>query len=267
MTDHDTAESAAAPQAGEQTPSEVKRPVALVSGGSRGIGRAIVTRLAHDGYDVAFCYHSRADAAEEAEKTAAEAGARTFALQVDVADSAQTREFVAAAEAELGPLNAVVTAAGITRDRPLALMDDTQWQDVIRTNLDGTFHVCRAAIQSLIKRRTGSIVTLSSIAGVYGGVGQTNYSASKAGIIGFTRALAKEYGKFGVRANSVAPGFINTDMTSAVPETARKKYLGQIPLAKFGAPEDVADLVSFLVSDRAGYITGQVLGIDGGLTI
>lgn len=243
------------------------RPVALVSGGSRGIGRAIVTRLAADGYDVAFCYHSRSDAAEETAKAAAEHGARTLARQVDIADAEATRRFTAEAEAELGPLDAVVTAAGVTRDRPLALMDDGQWQDVIRTNLDGTYHVCRAAIQSMVKRRTGSIVTLSSIAGVYGGVGQTNYSASKAGIIGFTRALAKEYGRWGVRANSVAPGFIDTDMTSAVPEAARKKYLGQIPLGRFGAPEDVADLVSFLVSDRAGYVTGQVLGIDGGLTI
>ncbi|MGA5193264.1 3-oxoacyl-[acyl-carrier-protein] reductase [Streptomyces exfoliatus] len=243
------------------------RPVALVSGGSRGIGRAIVTRLAADGYDVAFCYHSRQDAADETAEAAAKYGARTFARKVDIADAEATRLFTVEAEAELGPLDAVVTAAGITRDKPLALMDDSQWQDVIRTNLDGTYHVCRAAIQSLIKRRTGSIVTLSSIAGVYGGVGQTNYSASKAGIIGFTRALAKEYGKFGVRANSVAPGFIDTDMTSAVPEAARKKYRGQIPLGRFGSPEDVADLVSFLVSDRAGYITGQVLGVDGGLTI
>ncbi|GGT14273.1 3-oxoacyl-ACP reductase FabG [Streptomyces purpureus] len=243
------------------------RPVALVSGGSRGIGRAVVTRLAEDGYDIAFCYHSRSDAAEETAEAAARHGARTFARRVDIADAARTRDFVTAAEAELGPLDAVVTAAGITRDRPLALMDDSQWQDVVRTNLDGTYHVCRAAIQSLIKRRTGAIVTLSSIAGVYGGVGQTNYSASKAGIIGFTRALAKEYGRYGVRANAVAPGFIDTDMTSAVPEAARKKYLGQIPLARFGAPEDVADLVSFLVSARSGYITGQVLGIDGGLAI
>ncbi|MGW1500956.1 3-oxoacyl-ACP reductase FabG [Streptomyces mirabilis] len=243
------------------------RPVALVSGGSRGIGRAIVTRLAEDGYDVAFCYRSRSDAADATAEAAARHGARTFTRRVDVAESTQTREFVAAAEAELGPLDTVVTAAGITRDRPLALMDDSQWQDVVRTNLDGTYHVCRAALQSLIKRRTGAIVTLSSIAGVYGGVGQTNYSASKAGIIGFTRALAKEYGRYGVRANSVAPGFIDTDMTSAVPEAAKKKYLGQIPLARFGAPEDVADLVSFLVSARSGYITGQVLGIDGGLVI
>ncbi|WP_327138425.1 3-oxoacyl-[acyl-carrier-protein] reductase (plasmid) [Streptomyces sp. NBC_01340] len=256
MSGHDESASAGA-----------KRPVALVSGGSRGIGRAIVAQLAEDGYDVAFCYRSRSDAAEEAEREAAKAGARTFAQRVDVADAALTREFVAAAEAELGPLDVVVTAAGIARDRPLAMMDDTEWQDVVRTNLDGTYHVCRAAIQSLIKRRVGRIVTVSSIAGVYGGVGQTNYSASKAGIIGFTRALAKEYGKFGVRANCVAPGFISTDMTAAVPEAASRKYLKQIPLGRFGAPEDVANFVSFLVSDRSSYITGQVLGIDGGLTI
>ncbi|WP_045302977.1 3-oxoacyl-ACP reductase FabG [Saccharothrix sp. ST-888] len=243
------------------------RPVALVSGGSRGIGRAIVTRLAADGYDVAFCYRSRSDAADETAEAAARHGARTFVRRVDVAEAAQTRDFVAAAEAELGALDAVVTAAGITRNRPLALMDDVQWQDVVRTNLDGTYHVCRAALHSLIKRRRGVIVTLSSIAGVYGAVGQTNYSASKAGIIGFTRALAKEYGKLGVRANSVAPGFVDTDMMSAMSPATREKHLNQIPLARFGAPEDVADLVSFLVSARSGYITGQVLGIDGGLAI
>lgn len=243
------------------------RPVALVSGGSRGIGRAVVTQLARDGYDVAFCYRSRADAAEEVVKEAAAAGARAFAQQVDVADAQQTRDFVAAAQAELGPASALVTAAGITRDRALAMMDDSQWQDVVRTNLDGNYHLCRAVIQSLVKRRSGSIVTLSSVAGVYGGAGQSNYSASKAGIIGFTRALAKEYGKFGVRANSVAPGFIETDMTAELGEAARKKYRDQIPLARFGAPEDVAALVSYLVSDRARYITGQVLGVDGGLTL
>ncbi|MGW2782769.1 3-oxoacyl-ACP reductase FabG [Streptomyces populi] len=243
------------------------RPVALVSGGSRGIGRAIVTRLAEDGYDVAFCYRSRSDAADATTEAAARHGARTFARRVDVADAAATRDFVAAAEAELGSPDVVVTAAGITRNQPLVMMDDAQWQDVVRTNLDGTYHLCRAALPFLIKRQKGVIVTLSSIAGVYGSVMQTNYSAAKAGIIGFTRALAKEYGKLGVRANAVAPGFVDTDMMASMNPAARDKHRKQIPLARFGAPEEVADLVSFLVSDRAGYITGQVVGIDGGLAI
>ncbi|WP_328552168.1 MULTISPECIES: 3-oxoacyl-ACP reductase FabG [unclassified Streptomyces] len=243
------------------------RPVALVSGGSRGIGRAIVIRLAQDGYDVAFCYRSRSDAADETARAAARHGARTFARRVDVADAATTRDFVTAAEAELGSLDAVVTAAGITRNQPLVMMDDAQWQDVVRVNLDGTYHLCRVALPFLIKRQKGVIVTLSSIAGVYGSVMQTNYSAAKAGIIGFTRALAKEYGKLGVRANAVAPGFVDTDMMASMNPATRDKHRKQIPLARFGAPEEVADLVSFLVSDRAAYITGQVIGIDGGLAI
>ncbi|SEM10604.1 3-oxoacyl-ACP reductase FabG [Streptacidiphilus jiangxiensis] len=243
------------------------RRVALVSGGSRGIGRAVVVRLAQDGHDIAFCYHSRAEAAAEAAEEATRAGARVLARKVDVSDPAACQDFVTAAEQELGPVDVAVTAAGITRDKPLVQMDDAMWRDVMATNLDGTFHISRAVLQSFIKRRTGCLVALSSVAGVYGSASQTNYAASKAGIIGFTRSVAKEYGRFGVRANVVAPGFVTTDMTAGVGERTREKYLGQIPLRRFGAAEEVADLVAFLASDRAGYINGQVIGIDGGLVI
>ncbi|MEU0530178.1 3-oxoacyl-[acyl-carrier-protein] reductase [Amycolatopsis tolypomycina] len=239
--------------------------VALVSGGSRGIGRAVALRLARDGFDVAFCYRTDEDAAREVEKELAELGVRALAERVDVADAEAVRAWVARTEDELGPVTAAVTSAGITRDRLLVRMPDEDWKAVLETNLDGVYHVCRSVVFGMMKRKAGTVIAISSIAGVHGAAGQTNYSASKAGTIGFCKALAKEVGRYGVRVNVVAPGFIDTDMVAELDDRTRERALADIPLRRFGTPDDVADLAGFLASARARYITGSVLHVDGGL--
>jgi 3-oxoacyl-[acyl-carrier protein] reductase len=241
--------------------------VALVSGGSRGIGRACVLRLAADGYDIGFCYHSNADAARVVEKEVLDLGVRVLSRKVDVSDGAAVRGWVASVNEELGPIDVAVTSAGITRDNPLVLMTDDEWHGVLDTNLDGVYHVCRAVVFDMMKRKAGSLVNISSVSGVYGNPTQSNYSASKAGIIGFTKALAKEVGRYGIRANVVAPGLIETDMTAQLADPARKKMLQSVPLKRLGTADEVADLTSFLASERAGYVTGAVFQIDGGLTV
>jgi 3-oxoacyl-[acyl-carrier protein] reductase len=241
--------------------------VAVVSGGSRGIGRATVLRLARDGYDVSFCYRSDEAAADLLAKEVAELGVRALAVKADVAKADEVRGWLTRTEQELGDIAVAVTSAGITRDNPLVLMPDEDWAAVLDTNLDGVYHVCRSVVFAMMKRRNGVVVNISSVAGVYGNPTQTNYSAAKAGIIGFTKALAKETARYGIRANVVAPGFIETDMTSGLTDKAREKALKSVPLGRMGTADEVADLVAYLASDRAGYITGSVFQIDGGITI
>jgi 3-oxoacyl-[acyl-carrier protein] reductase len=241
--------------------------VALVSGGSRGIGAATVLRLSRDGYDVAFCYQSAEQAAAELAKAAGESGAQVWPQQVDVTDPVAAKAWVASVERDLGPISVVVTSAGITRDKPLVMMSDSDWTNVLDTNLNGVHNVCKPAVFRMMKRRSGCVITISSVSGVYGNATQVNYSASKAGIIGFTRALAKEVGSYGIRANVVAPGLIDTDMTSVLTGRHKENWMDAIALKRLGRAEEVADLVSFLASDRAGYITGSTVEIHGGLSI
>ena len=229
---------------------------ALVTGASRGIGRAVATELAQAGASVVLGYRSGKD---EAESLAAELGAR--AVQADVSSAEDAARLVE----EAGDLDILVNNAGLTRDGLLARMSDDDWRVVIETNLSSVFYTCRAVCRPMMKKRAGSIVNISSIVGVHGNWGQTNYAASKAGIIGFTKSLARELGSRNIRANVVAPGYVKTQLTDVLPEEATGAMLQSTPLGRLGEPADVAGAVRFLCSDEASFITGEVLLVDGGL--
>ncbi|MEU4806918.1 3-oxoacyl-ACP reductase FabG [Actinosynnema sp. NPDC023587] len=239
----------------------MSRRVAVVTGGSRGIGRAVVTALTRDGYDVAFCYESDDESATRTVAEAERFGTAVLSARCDVTDTASVRRFVERARDTLGPASVVVNNAGVMQDAWLTRMSDEAWHRVLEVNLTGAFRVTREVMPDLMSRRGGAVVTLSSVVGLDGNAGQVNYASSKAALTGFTLSLAKELRRFGIRVNAVAPGFISTSATRHYED----RWKPLIPMGRFGTPEEVAAVVGFLVSDRATGITGQVLRVDGGL--
>jgi 3-oxoacyl-[acyl-carrier protein] reductase len=240
--------------------------VALVTGGSRGIGAAIARRLAQEGASVAVNYAGRADAAAEVVASIEHSGGTARAFQADVSDPKACTELVTAVAEAFGGMDILVNNAGITRDGLLVRMSDEDWGAVIDTNLSGAFYATRAAGKLMMKARSGSIVTIASVVGLVGNAGQVNYAAAKAGLVGMTKSVARELASRNVRANAIAPGFIATEMTDALPEAARDAAAASIAMGRFGTPEDIAAAAAFLASDDASYITGQVIAVDGGMT-
>jgi 3-oxoacyl-[acyl-carrier protein] reductase len=241
--------------------------VALVTGGGRGIGRAIAVRLAEAGAKVAFSYRSNAAAAEETVEQVRKVGAECSAFKGDVASPEDVESLVKGVGEAFGPVEVLVNNAGTTRDNILVRMKDAEFDEVLETNLKGTYLCTRAVLRGMVRARWGRIVNISSVVGLLGNAGQANYAAAKAGIIGFTKSVAREVANRGITANTVAPGYVETELTGGLPENVKEQILGQVPVGRLGRPEEIAGVVAFLVGDDAAYITGQTMTVDGGMVM
>jgi 3-oxoacyl-[acyl-carrier protein] reductase len=247
--------------------AEVEGRVALVTGGSRGIGRAIALRLGASGHSVAVNYSSNDAAAAEVVKMIEEGGGRASAFGADVSDAAQVQSMFETIGSDLGPVSVLVNNAGITRDTLLLRMSEEDFDQVIATNLRSAYLCTKIALRAMVRARWGRVVSIASVAGITGNAGQSNYAASKAGMIGFSKAVAKEVGSRGITVNVVAPGFIATELTEDLSEAVKQEAVGRISAGRFGVADEVAAAVEFLVSDAASYVSGHVLAVDGGLAL
>ena len=241
--------------------------VALVTGGGRGIGRAIAVRLAKGGAKVAISYRANDEAAQETAKLVREVGAECATFRSDVASSEDVAALIKDVSEAFGPVEILVNNAGTTRDNIMMRMKDAEFDEVIQTNLKGTYLCTRGVLRGMVRARWGRIVNVSSVVGILGNAGQANYAASKAGIIGLTKSVAREVANRGITANAVAPGYVETELTGGLSEEIKGRILGQVPAGRFGEPEEIAEVVAFLAGDGAAYVTGQTIAVDGGMVM